>query len=55
VWEAVRDGVDEGLENRLLIVTDYEDFLDLGDNCEGAEAMLDYGVACDGEQRLLLS
>jgi hypothetical protein len=55
VREAVGDSIDEGLEDRLLIVTDYEDFLDLGDNCEGAEAVLDYRVACDREKRLLLN
>jgi hypothetical protein len=52
VWEVVRDGVDEGLEDRLFVVTDYEDFLDLGDLGDSAEAVLDDGVACDREERL---
>jgi hypothetical protein len=49
---ASRDGVDEGLEDRLLVVADDEDFLDLGDVRDGAEAVLDYGVAGDGEEWL---
>lgn len=47
------DGVDEGLEDGFLIVTDNEDFLDLGDGGDGAEAVLDDGVAGDGEQWLV--
>ena len=50
--EAARHLVDEGLEDRLLIVADNEDFLDFGDVCDGAEAVLDDGVACDREERL---
>jgi hypothetical protein len=46
------DGVDEGLEDGLLIVSDDEDLLDLGDGCYSAEAVFDDGVAGDGEQRL---
>jgi hypothetical protein len=49
---AGRNGVDEGLEDRLLVVADDEDLLDLGDVCDGAEAVLDYGVASDREERL---
>ena len=48
-----RDGVDEGLEYRLLVVADDEDFFDLGDGCYGAEAVLDDGVAGNGEQWLV--
>jgi hypothetical protein len=50
--EVVRDGVDEGLEDGFLVVADNEDFLDLGNSCDGAEAVLDNGVACDREERL---
>jgi len=52
VRPAGRDGVDELLEDGLLVVADDEDLLDLGDVCDGAEAVLDYGVAGDGEERL---
>jgi len=52
VWPAGRDGVDEGLEDGFLIVADDKDFLDLGDVGDGAEAVLDYGVTGDGEERL---
>ena len=52
VGEVVGDGVDEGLEDGLLVVANDEDFLDLGDAGNGAEAVLDYGVACNGEERL---
>lgn len=48
-----RDGVDEGLEDGLLVVADDEDFLDLRNGCDGAEAVLDDGVAGDGEQWLV--
>jgi hypothetical protein len=44
-----RNGVDEGLENGLVVVADYEDLLDLGDFCDSSEAMFDYWVAGDGE------
>ena len=50
---AGRDGVDELLEDGLLIVADDEDLLDLGDVCDGAEAVFDYGVAGDWEEWLL--
>lgn len=50
--EVVGDGVDEGLEDGLLVVADDEDLLDLGDAGNGAEAVLDYRVACNGEERL---
>lgn len=46
------DGVDERLEDRLLVVADDEDLLDLGDGGNGAEAVLDDRVAGDGEQWL---
>ena len=52
MWPAGRDGVDEGLEDGFLIVADDKDFLDLGDVGDGAEAVLDYGVTGDGEERL---
>jgi hypothetical protein len=44
--------VDEGLEDRFLVVANNEDFLDLGDVRDSAEAVLDDGVAGDREQRL---
>jgi hypothetical protein len=46
------DGVDEGLEDGLLVVADDEDLFDLGDGGDGAEAVLDDGVAGDGEEGL---
>lgn len=52
LWEAVGDGVDEGLEDGFFIVADDEDFLDLRNGGNGAEAVLDNGVAGDREQRL---
>jgi hypothetical protein len=52
VWEVVRDGVDKRLEDGLLIIADNKDFLDLGDACDGTEAVLDNGVTCDREERL---
>jgi hypothetical protein len=52
VGEIVRDGVDEGLEDGFLVVADDEDFLDLGNTCNCAEAVLDNGVAGDREERL---
>jgi hypothetical protein len=52
VREVVRDRVDEGLEDGLFVVADDEDFLDLGDLCNSAEAVLDNGVTCNGEERL---
>lgn len=52
LWEVVRDGVDEGLEDGLFIVADDEDFLDLWNGGDSAEAVLDNGVAGDREQRL---
>lgn len=52
LWEAIGDGVDERLEDGLLIVADNEDFLDLRDAGNGAEAVLDNWVACDREERL---
>ena len=52
LWPGGGDGVDEGLEDGLLVVANDDDFLDLGDGCYGAEAVLDDGVAGDGEQRL---
>jgi hypothetical protein len=52
VGKVVGDGVDEGLEDRLFVVANDEDFLDLRDTSNGAEAVLDYGVACDREERL---
>lgn len=52
LWEVVGDGVDEGLEDGFLVVADDEDFLDLWDGCDRAEAVLDDGVAGDREQRL---
>jgi hypothetical protein len=53
VREAVRDGVDEGLEDGFLVVADDEDFLDLRDIGDCAEAVLDNGVACDREEGLV--
>jgi hypothetical protein len=53
MWPVGRDGVDEGLEDRLLVVADDEDFLDLGDVRDSAEAVLNYGVTCDRKERLL--
>lgn len=53
VWEVGRDGVDEGLEDRFLVVADDEDFLDLSNGRNRAEAMFDNGVTCDREERLL--
>lgn len=44
--------VDEGLEDRLFIIADNKDFLDLGDIGDGAKAVLDDGVAGNGEERL---
>jgi hypothetical protein len=52
VGEVVGDGVDEGLENRLLVVADDEDFLDLWDVGNSAKTVLDDGMACDREERL---
>tara|TARA_R110002003_G_scaffold878_11_gene21747 strand:+ start:854 stop:994 length:141 start_codon:yes stop_codon:yes gene_type:complete len=44
--------VDEGLEDRFLVVANNEDFLDLGDVRDSAEAVLDNGMSRDREQRL---
>lgn len=54
LWEARGDCVDEGLEDRLFVVADDEDFLDLRDVCNGAEAVLDDWVAGNGEEGLLV-
>lgn len=51
--ETVRDGVDERLEDGFLVVADNEDFLDLRDVGDCAEAMLDDGVAGDREEGLI--
>lgn len=50
--EAVGDGVDEWLEDGLLVVADNEDFLDLRDVRNGTEAVLDDGVTGDGKEGL---
>ncbi len=52
MWEACGDGVDEGLEDGLLVVSDDEDFLDFGNIGDCTEAMLDYRVAGDREEGL---
>lgn len=51
--EVVGDGVDEGLEDGLLVVADNKNFLDLGNIGDSTEAVLDDGVAGDGEEGLL--
>lgn len=50
--EAVGDGVDERLEDRLFIVANNENLFNLRDVRNGAEAVFDDGVASDGEEGL---
>lgn len=52
VGEIVGGFLDEVAENRLVVVADDEDLLDLGDLCDGAEAVLYNGVSGDVEKRL---
>lgn len=51
-WEAVGNGIDEWLEDGLLVIADNEDFLDLGDVRDRAEAMLDDRVTGDRKEGL---
>lgn len=51
--EAVGDCIDEGLEDGFLVVADNEDFFDLGNVGDCAEAVLDDGVACYREEGLI--
>jgi hypothetical protein len=44
---------DEVAEDGLVIVADYEDFLDLWDFGDGAEAVFNNGVSGDVEERLM--
>jgi hypothetical protein len=44
--------LDEVAENGLIIVADEEDLLDLGYFGDGTEAVLNYGVAGNVEERL---
>ena len=53
MWEVGRDGVDKGLEDGFFIVADNEDFPDVRNVGDGAEAVLDDWVACDREEWLL--
>ena len=51
--EAVRDVVNKRLEDGFLVVANDEDLLNLRDVGDCAEAVLDYGVACDREEGLV--
>lgn len=51
--EDIRDGVNEWLEDGLFIVANDENFLDFGDVCDCAKAVLNDGVTCDREEGLL--
>lgn len=52
VGEVVGGFLDEVAENRLVVVADNEDLLDLGDLCDSAEAVLYDGVSGNVEKRL---
>jgi hypothetical protein len=48
----VGNGIDERLKDGFFIVSDNEDFFDLGDLRDSTEAMLDDRVAGNREERL---
>ena len=47
--------LDEVTEDALVVVADNEDLADLRYTCNCGKAVLDNGVACDFEKRLILS